>query len=276
MKRLFFLFVFIFIGFGAFGQMDNLQLDKNIYGSLLTDTIPPSFGKEKKLPQGDYMLYSLKFYTTTLQDDIASPFLYSGYGGGFNLAFEHLGKLYLYGGIGMDILSLRPANRHQREFLENLNFLNNPNYLRMRFGPLIAGHSIKNSPHYLGLSFEGEFQSISYRIFHGYFDSTVPPSNSRAYLGLSYMYFGKVRKIPFDINVNFPVIITPVVVKTPYRNFTDYFNPTLKIDFMPFRSYGNIELSYACEYLNYHRNRDIRHRYRQIINSFSIKLRYRA
>jgi len=261
MKRLFFLFVLLFVGFGAFGQINTGEYNYNY------DTAPTLA-----------LIFSLKLQQTMLQDNRSSAVLYSGYGGGFNIGYERRDKLYFYAAVDMDILlSLPPANRQQRESFDNLNILDYPDYDRIRLGPFIAGYSIKNSSHYLGLSFEGQLQSNSYKTYQGYSDFPLFFENTIAYGGLAYVYFGKIWKIPFDVNVNFPMVITPVKVKTPYRNFTDYFNPSLKIDFAPFKPLSSdigIQLSYACEYLNYYRYRDTRYRYRQVLNSFSISIHY--
>jgi len=276
MKRLFFLFAFIFIGFGAFGYADNYHtytpnnqlfiVFEHKKNTFYTDTIP----KKKRMNNwyfGEGIGPDFGVNHIMFKDDLISEIPYAGLGVYFLLPLEiiqpngiYYQRIYFEGGLSSPIRSYRnspdfsPAKGYR---VFNMGFYIDFNYLFR----LVKSH------HYMGVHYDMNIYTHSV-------DSDLSSSNVSTSVGLAYIHYNKIFGIPTRLNVTLPILVhQPLIMVAPqvkpFVILNNHFNPSVDIAFfLPIKCGRDNDfiLSYTLNYMNINREFSTYHHMKNSIN----------
>jgi len=264
MKRLFFLFAFTFIGLGAFGQADNLDL-------LI----------EKKKPHLKKDWYVSNLYwgkvglgNNFLRDRQLSDIPYRGYG--FHLGILNAGYTREKVQVSLDFLldvsfmlaapTITPESIpvfSTSSTLVDYNFLNTDYSFRLA-----------KTGHYIGGHFDIAVNSFSI------IPNVIGSTDVFFSTGLVYTNHFNIKNIPIRVNAKLPAIALHHISKEqdiypkPWQvvGIKNYFAPTISIDFFPLflKKDKSFKISYVCSYANFDRKSGEYYQYRNLRNMIMI------
>jgi len=287
MKRLFFLFVFIFIGFGAFGHIHNnshfcapnsqlFSLSEYSSRALYADTIPKKKRVDewyiKDSPYG-ILRYAFDFggNHTMFKDDFMSDITFGGFGynGSFSVemtesSFAFSSNLYL------QITPAQPTKSYRNIIAPSELLDYDALYFNFYLNMDILFRLAKTS-HYIG-----SHMSINAYGGNNYY---LPPIERYSMsIGFAHTYYSRIFGIPTQINTTLPILIGKISsdevpnVSSPF--FIDFFNPIVDVMWFfnsKFNENIDFRLSYTFNYINVGRKFST---YRNVTNSISVGVLY--